>query len=482
MCGAFATLAREGAPVYRWLMRTWLLLLAAALPCRAAAQSIAVVGAPGFRARPVHQRQLAFTVAVDTAAGGLVLRDLAIGAFTFTGSVRLDAVAPFARAPEPAGYADSARFERDGRVILEIADSAARGPIEFEPRGAAGVNGARLLMRAHGWPMNRVLVVTIDPFDLYVTATRAGYATRDPVRVDTEHGVVFLSDTAASPAVVAVAMGRGAHGRIQADASTILVDRNYDGVIAHERRAVSRLTLFIEPDRSDSGEMHAEVDVGLGRSESEALAAAQGGDASVPAAALLPRITTPAPEVTLALAQLAGAAAWVDATPAAPPPDTATGPALWREIAPVAQAIVTRDYGRPDSAATAFARLRGLVVRELFGVWQDSDQVNIAPRLDGVADDFTWQLDNWRFDNDSLRLSYRPADRRAEILVGALYRVRLHVAFPWLGPTSCVIAQRGSEPPEHLMLVALRDGTAYVDIRGAFDPARITLAASGCGP
>jgi len=132
----------------------------------AQAQAIVVPAAAGFRARPVAQYQFQFQVAVDTGEGGLVVRRLAIGALTFTGAVRVDGVAPFAREAETAPYGDSARFEPDGRVVLAVADREARGPIAVEPRGVPGGPAARLLLSAAGWPLNRVLVVTIDPLYL----------------------------------------------------------------------------------------------------------------------------------------------------------------------------------------------------------------------------------------------------------------------------------------------------------------------------
>jgi hypothetical protein len=116
----------------------------------------------------------------------------------------------------------------------------------------------------------------------------------------------------------------------------------------------------------------------------------------------------------------------------------------------------------------------------LFGVQERLDQVTIAPRLGGIADSHTWQLDGWRLTGDSLGISYRPADRSATIRVGAFTRRRLVVRFPWLTPTSCATARRGVQPPEVLPLVAMADGSAYVDIRGYWEPAELTISAASC--
>jgi hypothetical protein len=438
-----------------------------------------VIAAPGFRARPIQQHQLTFQVAVDSAAGGVVARRLALGAFTLTGTVRVDGIAPFARDTDRPGYSDSARFESDGRVMLVVADSAARGPIVVEPRGIAGANAGRLLLSATGWPANRVLVVTLEPLDLFVTESRRGYGTRDRVRIDDVRGVAYVSDSAAPPAVIAIGMGRGARGRVQTELTDIVLERDYGGATGRERRSVNRLVMIVEPDRNDAGDMRAEILFGMGRSEAEAWTAAQSGGLDVPAAAALPRITTPDPSVALALAHLVGAAAWTGSAPAVAA-DTALGGAeLWRRITSDARQLINRDYGRSDSVAPDAARFRSRVLHGLFGIEEASDRIRIAPRLDGAADDFTWRIEGWRLGSDTLSLRYRPADRRASLVVGALRRVRLEFRFPWLDAASCVTARRGPDAPERLGLVMTSDGSGYVDLRAAFEPAVVSIAA-GC--
>jgi hypothetical protein len=102
------------------------------------------------------------------------------------------------------------------------------------------------------------------------------------------------------------------------------------------------------------------------------------------------------------------------------------------------------------------------------------------PHVDGIDDTFTWRLDGWRVRGDTLSVHYRPADRAATIRLTALTRQRLALAFPWFGPQGCVVVRRGPDT-ERLTPVFLRDGTAYVDLRGAFDPADVRVSASCAG-
>ncbi len=444
-------------------------------------QAITVVGTSGFHARPIHQHAFSFSVAVDSAAGGLVVTNAALGAFTFAGSVRVDGASPFARGPENPGYPDSAVFESDGRNELLVADSGARGPIRVEPRGIAGANAGRLYLSATGWPANRVLLVTIDPLDLYVTDSRRGFGERDSMRIDTDHSVAYLTDAAASPAVIAVALGRGAHGRLQTGQTSIVLERDYGGEVGRERRAVNKLLLIVEPDRAADGTMHAEIDFGLGRSELEALQAATAEDPGIPPQPRLVALTTPNDEVSLALLHLAAATAWFDAPPAVTP-DTSvlSGLDLWRQIQARAHEAVGGYYGRTDAPAAELASLEYMIVRQLFGVRDEEGQIGIAPHLDGADDNFTWRLGGYRAGDDSLSIVYRPADHRIAINVGALHRVRLHLALPWLTPTSCVSSQRGAGVPDYPSLVQLSDGTYYVDLRAAWDPANVTISAGSC--
>jgi hypothetical protein len=109
------------------------------------------------------------------------------------------------------------------------------------------------------------------------------------------------------------------------------------------------------------------------------------------------------------------------------------------------------------------------------------DEVDVAPHLDGIADDFTWRLTGWRIAGDSLDVTYRPADRAATLRLAAFHRTRFVLRFPWLSGASCVEIRRGGAPVERLLLVQLVDGSAYVDVRGGFAPAEIRISASACG-
>lgn len=454
------------------------------LTAQSSPQPITVIAAPGFRARPIRQHQASWLVAFDTAHGGVIARRLALGAFTFTGIVRVDGLSPFARSPERPGYRDSVRFDSDGRVTLLVADSG-RGPIQAELRGVAGANAARLLVSAAGWPRNRVVVVTIEPLDVAVTAGGAGYGVRDRIRVDDAANVAFTSDSAATPAVIAVAMGEGASGRMQSGLVDIVLERDFGGEVGRERRNVNRLVLFVEPRREDDGAMQAEVVFGLGRTEAEALEAARGGSLAVPAQAVLPRIITPEPDLVLALTQLLGAASWTGAVGLVGPAAAADSAwpadaALWRDLVADARRIITRDYGRPDSLSAETRRFGARLLQGVLGVAAVQDGVAIGPRVAGVADDFTWRVDGFRFGSDSLAYSYRPADRRATIDVTAARRVRLELRFPWLNGESCVMVRRGGAAVERLPMVLMRGGWYYVDVRAGFDPATVTVSAAGC--
>jgi hypothetical protein len=59
--------------------------------------------------------------------------------------------------------------------------------------------------------------------------------------------------------------------------------------------------------------------------------------------------------------------------------------------------------------------------------------------------------------------------------------MRLVLRFPWLAANSCVEVRRGRDPVERLTLVMLSDGSAFVDVRGWFDPAELRISARACG-
>ena len=804
MCGIPGPLARVHGPRYGRHMRKYVpafVLCAcgsAVLPVPLAAQDrppdLTVVTTPAFRPTAVLLPHLQYWIAVDTARGGVVLRDVTIAPVTFTGTVRIEGVRPFARARETRPFADSVRFGGDGQVTLLVADSATRAPIAVRPVGERGARAGRLLITAERWPYGRILTVTIDPADLYEHRWRAvGFGVRDRLRADDRAGIAFLIDTTIRNTVVAIGMGRGTSGTIRTDASSIVVERQFGQEIGQERRAVGALAFALEGTRDTLGSAHWEVVFALGTSEADAARVLRSvSGAPVPAPEMHgPRLVTPTPAVDVLLGHVLAAArpmldyddiaglrhtpagsytflaafdrdGWYGATAAlqlgdadavcaeyqlfkryadpsgaqrheiwnrlgpdgryvwtddwaprwmgdkdpyqllkgyacyratrdgawlaaelpnlrhiaryvlstdrdgdglvegmsyatysemsplspedAPYPTEdpyvnalaayaldrlaeleeeaghGNGPAgdraaadsarawrgaaqrirgamgaLWRpalqwfayhaspdgsrswdhyhlqpvdalvfggvpdttmQAAMVAQVlrpewwdgggrgffavpatdtwhdmqgywrgwgwhildfkaveavlryastpaqrraawqllaeeagrILRTNYGRPGERGdnnglfqfSAGAYL-DLIARGMFGVDEHLDAVEIAPHVDGIADETTWRLAGWRITADSLAIAYRPADRAATIRVGALHRMRLILRFPWLETGSCVAIRRGAAPVERLGLVMLWDGSFYVDVRGGFDPAELRIAAGACG-
>jgi len=644
-----------------------LFLTCGCLPARLAAQqsapSITVVANPSFRPTGVLLPHLQFFLAVDTAAGGLVLQNLTVNPVTFTGSVRIEGARAGAREPEAAGFADSVRFGGDGQVALLVADGGSRAPIVVEPHGARNASGGRLSVSAANWPFGRVFIVTIDPADLYEHHWRSvGYGVRDRIRPDDRRGLAFLTDTSIAGTVVAIGMGRGTRGVLRADITSVVLSRRFGDEIGRERRSVGKVVLVIDPSHDAAGTAHAEIVFGVGATEDAAAqaasAAAEEGDAAP--AVVVPRLETPSADVRLVFGQLLTAArpmlewdriaggrsipsgsddvlaarpvdgwrgaeialqladpaalcghyqlfrrpgapegvsphqvaqrlgargrsvvmdtatagtaraddaglilagyacyrvvrdsAWLSAElpvlraigqreigalgsgaspdagdgalladaferlaeledeavakwglPAGPGsvwreaanrlgpmrPAAPAAAAAWRALTAAAAHIVRTSYGRPSdqadtnglsiAAADAFI---GRIAGGLFGVDEHLDRVDVAPRVDGIADDFTWRLEGWRLADDSLAVSYRPADRAATIRLGAFHRVRLALRFPWLTAESCVSVRRGPVPAEHPALIPLADGALFVDLRAHFDPAEVTVSAAPCG-
>jgi hypothetical protein len=748
---------------------------------------ITVIATPAFRPTAVLLPHLQYWVAVDTAAGGVVLRDVTINPVTFTGWVRIDGVQATARQPEARAFADSVRFAPDGRVTLLVADSATGAPIEAEARGTDGATAGRLVIRAARWPSGRVFLVTIDPADLYEHRWRSvGYGVRDQVRVDDRRHIAFLADSTIANTVIAVAVGRGTEGAIRTEQTSIVLTRPFGEATGRERRNLTRLVFALEPARAADGSVRAELAFGLGSTESEAAQALDAAEGAPPPSPV-PRVATPSSDVATLLAHIFGAArpmlrydriatyrnlpagaytflaafdrdgwygattalqlgdpevvcaeyglmkryadssgaqrheiwnrlgpqgryvwtddwggrtlgdkdpyeilkgyacyratrdtAWLgeelpnfrriahyvlrsdrngnglvegrsDATYSEMSPLSPTGrpyrtedpyvnalaayaldrlaeledeaawrfhappladsaaawraaaqriraalPLLWRprlqwftyhamadgdtswdhyHLQPVdalvfdgvedtaMQAAMVRQVLRPawwdddnrgfyvvptgdgwfdlrgywtgwdwhildfkaleavlrygtvaerrlawqrlDAEASRILRVnydrpgeRGdnnglfmfsagsyldLLARGLFGVDEHLEWIDIAPHVDGLADDFTWRLDGWRTTADSLSIAYRPADRAATIRLTALHHTRLVLRFPWLVRRSCVTLRRGRAPAEHPDLVARADGSAYLDVRGGFDPAVLTVAADACG-
>jgi hypothetical protein len=769
-----------------------------ALPVPLAAQGrppdLTVVANPAFRPTAVLLPHLQYWVAVDTAQGGLVLRDVTIAPVTFTGTVRIEGVQPFARTPETPPFADSARFGGDGQVTLLVADSAIGMPIVVRPVGERGARAGRLLVSAAQWPYGRLLTVTIDPADLYEHRFRSvGFGVRDRIRVDDRAGIAFLTDTTIGNTVVAIGMGLGTRGTIRTDASSMVIERRFGQEVGRERRAVGAVAFVLEGARDSLGGARWEVVFALGTSEADAARVLR-SVAGTPAPALEPRgprVSTPAAAVNTLLGHVLTAArpmldyddiaglrntpagaytflapfdrdGWYGATTALQLGDAdavcseyrlfrryadASGAQrheIWNRLGPDGRYIWTDDWGprwmgdkdpyqilkgyacyratrdgawlaaelpnlrhiahyvlstdgdgdglvegmsyatysemsplsprdepyRTEdayvNALTAYAldrlaeleeeagratgvpagargavdstrfwrsaaeRIRGamgalwrpalqwfayhaspdgsqswdhyhlqpvdalvyggvpdtmmqavmvaqvlrpewwdggghgffavpatdpwhdmesywrgwgwhildfkafeavlrygapaqrqtawrllteeaarilrtnygrpgergdnnglfqfsagayldLVARGMFGVDEHLDGVEIAPHVDGIADEETWRLDGWRLTGDSLSVAYRPADRAATVRVTALHRTRLILRFPWLGAGSCVEVRRGTARVEQLGMVMLSDGAFYVDVRGGFDPAELRIAATACG-
>jgi hypothetical protein len=274
------------------------------------APAITVVATPAFRPTAVLLPHFQFWVAVDTSAGGLVLRDLTINPVTFTGWVRVEGIEPGARQAERRRFADSVRFSADGRVTLLVADSATGRPIEVEPEGVVGASAGKLVITAPQWPVGRAFLITIDPVDLYEHRWRSvGYGARDRIRIDDGRNVVVLQDSGVARTVVAIGLGRGVQGAIRLEQTSIVLRSQFGAEVGRERRSLARLVLSLQPARDASGGARAEVGFALGDTEQQAVQAlaalAPGGAAPAPAG---PRVATPAADVATLLAHILGTA------------------------------------------------------------------------------------------------------------------------------------------------------------------------------
>jgi hypothetical protein len=158
----------------------------------------------------------------------------------------------------------------------------------------------------------------------------------------------------------------------------------------------------------------------------------------------------------------------------------------WERLEAQAQRVVRANYGRPGGRAgdngltmlSAGAYL-DMIGRGLFGLEEHLDRIEISPHVDGIADDFTWRIEGWILGDDTLSVSYRPADRALSFRLGALTRRRVVVRVPWFGREGCVTARRGRDT-EMLEPVFQADGSAYVDLRAFYDPAEVTVTARAC--
>ena len=759
------------------------------LPAQAPAPDITVVASRDFRPTAVLLPHFQFTVAVDSAGGGVVLRAVTINPVTFTGWVRIEGVDPGERAPEQPPFADSVRFSADGRVTLLVADSASGAPLAVTMVGDTAVPAGKLVITGTRWPLGRAVLVTIDPADLFEQRWRSvGYGVRDRITVDDVRHIAFLRDTTIAGTVIAIGPGRGTRAAIRTEGTSIVVRTEFGGETGRERRALGRLVFALEPARDPAGTMHAELVFGLGATEAEAVrAVARAASTAPPSRSAGPRAATPSAGVDVLLAHLLGAAgpmlrydriatfrnmpagsytflaafdrdgwygtttalqlddpevvcseyalmkqyadssgaqrheiwnrlgprgryvwtddwggkwladkdpyqilkgyacfrstrdtAWLAAElpnlrriarfllanrrsdglvagvsygtysemsplstgdepyrtvdpyvnalaayaldrlaeledegtwrlPAAGLADSAVAwrdaatrirgalPVLWRpamgwftyharadsagswdhyHLQPVdalvfgavadtairsamvrtllrpawwdarhagfyavpdddswfslqgywtgwgwhildfkaleatfrfgtvqerrvawqrldeeANRVIRVNYGRPGERGDnnglfmfSAGSFLDLLARGLFGVDEHLDSLEIAPHLDGIADDSTWRLDGWRLGGDMLAIAYRPADRSATIGLMAARHLRLVLRFPWLTPgAACAEVRRGSSPPEQPDLTFRRDGSAYLDLRGFYEAARVTLSGRPCG-
>lgn len=307
-------LAAPRIQVHRALVR--MLALGAALTFAGPlpAQSVSVIANRNLRPTAVLQPHVRFVVGADSAEGVVLIRDLGIPPVTFGGTVRIEGIQPGARTPERQPFADTVRFEADGRVLFQLADATGRPPMTAEIIGARTAAAGRLVITAPGLPLGRVILVTIAPADLYeLTFRRVGFGVRDRLRIDDRAGLAFLADSTAGPTTVAIGFGRGTHGRIQQDVADVVLMRDFGGEAGRERRQVGALILAAEPDRNEGdGPARVEIVFGVGNSEGEAAQAARdaANEAALGPAAAALRVRTPSPQVDLLVRHLLAAAGW----------------------------------------------------------------------------------------------------------------------------------------------------------------------------
>ncbi len=158
----------------------------------------------------------------------------------------------------------------------------------------------------------------------------------------------------------------------------------------------------------------------------------------------------------------------------------------WRRLGAEAARIIQDNYGRPGERGDnnglfmfSAGSYLDLLARGLFGVEEHLDSVEIAPHLDGIADDVTWRLDGWRIAYDVLSVAYRPADRAATISLGASRAVRLVLRFPWLAANSCA-ALRRPNATEWYRLPRRADGSAVLELPAGGGPVAITVTGLRC--
>src|SRR5690242_14205079 len=103
-------------------VRAAALVLALGFPGALGAQSITVISARGFRPTAVLGPHVRYVVGSDSADGTATISGLSVPPVVFTGAIRIEGTVPLARAPERRPFADTIRFDADGRVQLMLAD------------------------------------------------------------------------------------------------------------------------------------------------------------------------------------------------------------------------------------------------------------------------------------------------------------------------------------------------------------------------
>jgi hypothetical protein len=269
---------------------------------------ITVAALPSFRPVPVQLPGFAFTLALDSATGGVALQLPTFAPVTFAGTVRVEGHRPGDQERRPDSP-DSVRFSAGGRLTLLVADAASL--ISVEPRGSRGGSAARLVITARRWPFGRLFMVSLEPSDLHEYRWRSvGYGVRDQIRVDAGRGFAFLTDTSIAGAVVAVGGARGTRPIIRTDVTSVVLERRFGEEVGRERRQVGRMLLAIDPQRDSAGNARAEVVFGIGSTAEQAASAAlavstEPDDAAV---AAWPSVSTPHPTLDLAFTHLLSAA------------------------------------------------------------------------------------------------------------------------------------------------------------------------------
>src|SRR5437868_1416430 len=120
-------------------------LLAILFTSGLSAQTINVPAARGLRPTAVLSSHVRWIAAIDSAEDGVaVISELSVPPVTFGGSVRIEGVQPGARTPGRHAFADTLRFDPDGRVRLLVADASGRPPMSVEVTGSRAAPAGRI--------------------------------------------------------------------------------------------------------------------------------------------------------------------------------------------------------------------------------------------------------------------------------------------------------------------------------------------------